>query len=252
VEKHKYYLNMIRWATIDPTIKLTQATACAINTGVLGEKGEATQRPARIFVDDSLLLAIGCRLMELALAALIEAIFVIMGKPDAAIRQCLLALDKWVAMVPGPTQTMLGLIHDTNELTVGIPGPFICKLHDLINIAWHKNCQSFTVHEAQQLVRNLGHLAKGAPWAFHLLTHLYASIAYALGENKCLLQELSPEFRAIVQSLSTGSFPCSSNKQVQHISFALKKAATLIHHAKYKFAINKSMRQEIEFFRDQL
>ena len=124
---------MIRWATIDPTIKLTRATACKINTGVLEKEGAAKKRPARIFVKNSLLLAIGCHLMEMALTALIEAIFVIMGKPDAAIRQCPLALEKWVDMVPGPTQTMLGLIHDTNELTVCIPGPYVCKLRDLIN-----------------------------------------------------------------------------------------------------------------------
>ena len=59
VAKHKYYLDMIPWATIDPTIKIMQATACAINTGVLDEKEETKKRPARIFVDDSLLLAIG-------------------------------------------------------------------------------------------------------------------------------------------------------------------------------------------------
>ena len=71
--------------------------------------------------------------MEMALAALIEAIFVIMGDPDAAIQQCLLALKKWEDIVPGPIQTMLGLVLDTNELTVAIPGPYVCKLHNLIN-----------------------------------------------------------------------------------------------------------------------
>ena len=37
-----------------------------------------------------------------------------------------------------------------------------------------------------------------------------------------------------------------------HISFALKKAARMVHHSKYKFVINLTMRQEIEFFRDKL
>ena len=122
--------------------------------------------------------------MDLALAALIEAIFVIMGKPDTAIRQCPLALDKWVNMVPGPIQTMLGLVLDTNKLTVPIPEPYVCELHNLIGTTWHKNHQSFTFLESQKLVGKLGYLAKGAPWVFHLLTHLYASIAYALAENK--------------------------------------------------------------------
>jgi hypothetical protein len=37
-----------------------------------------------------------CDEMELRLAALIEAIFVIMGTPDTTVRQCPLALDKWL------------------------------------------------------------------------------------------------------------------------------------------------------------
>jgi hypothetical protein len=32
----------------------------------------------------------------------------------------------------------------------------------------------------------------------------------------------------------------------------MKQAARLVHHAKYKYIINKSMRQEIEFFRERL
>ena len=64
--------------------------------------------------------------------------------------------------------------------------------------------------------------------------------------------ESSQEFRDVFQSLRTGSFHCSSADQVRHISFALKKAARLVHHSKYKFAINLSMQQEIEFFRDKL
>ena len=69
----------------DPTIKLTRATACAVNKDVLDKKGVAKICQSRIFVDDYLLLAIGQRIMVMALAALIEAIFVIMGEPDAAI-----------------------------------------------------------------------------------------------------------------------------------------------------------------------
>ena len=51
--------------------------------------------------------------MKMALAALIKAIFVVLGEPDTAIRQCPLALDKWVEMIAGPVQTMLGLNVDT-------------------------------------------------------------------------------------------------------------------------------------------
>ena len=66
--------------------------------------------------------------MDMALASLIEAIFVIMGKPDTAIRQCPLVMDKWVRIVAGPIQTMIGLVINTNELTVKIPGPYVSEL----------------------------------------------------------------------------------------------------------------------------
>jgi hypothetical protein len=155
-------------------------------------------------------------------------------------------------MVVGPIQTMLGLNLDTNKLIVAILGSYVSDVHNLINTTWHKNCQTFIVSEAQQLTGKLGHLTEGAPWAFHLLTHLYASIAYALAKNKQLLLESSQDICEVVQSFWTGSYPCSSKNQVWHISFALKKAAKLVHHSKYKYIINKLMRQEIELFRNKL
>ena len=85
VLKHQKYLDMIQWAKINPSAKLTKAITCSINKGVLDEKGVVQPRPARIFVDDSLLLEISQILMKMALAALIEAIFGVLGKPDTAI-----------------------------------------------------------------------------------------------------------------------------------------------------------------------
>jgi hypothetical protein len=247
VIKHKYYLDMISWAEEDQTTKVTPAFPCAINTGTMD-----ASLPARIYVDDALLLGISRRQMELRLAALIEAIFVIMGTPDTTVRQCPLALDKWLDLIVASRQRMLGLIVDTNSMTVGIPPDYVAEVFDLLNTTWHSHRRRFTVGEAQRLTGKLGHLAEGANWVFHLLTHLYASIAYALSENKRLLSDMSPEFRNICLSLKTGSFPCSVKDQVKHINFAMKRAAHLVHHAKFQYNINKTMRQEIEFFREKL
>jgi len=171
--------------------------------------------------------------MELKLAALIEALFVIMGAPDTRVRQCPLALDKWWELIVASRQRMLGVIVDTNTMKVGIPPDYVAEVLDLINTTWHPHRRRFTVGEAQRLTGKLGHLAEGANWVFHLLTHLYASIAYALSENKRLLSDTTPEFRNICLSLKTGSFPCSVKDQVKHINFAMKRAAHLVHHAKF-------------------
>ncbi len=75
----------------------------------------------------------------MVLAALIEAIFVVMGVPDTLLRQCPLAMDKWLELVVGPILLMLGLIIDTNKLTVAIPEKYNFELRDLMDTTWHMN-----------------------------------------------------------------------------------------------------------------
>jgi hypothetical protein len=108
------------------------------------------------------------------------------------------------------------------------------------------------VKETQELTGKLGHLPKGINWVFHLLTHLYASIAYALSKNKRFLEDSSPEFQTLIESLRLGYFFCNFKDQICHISFAIKRSAKLVHHSRCQYNITKSMRQEIEFFRKKL
>lgn len=257
VKKHKAFLDMLSWEPADNSLfsdknSIMPAVPCALNKGILDDQGNRAVLPARIYVDDALMLATDRAQMEFTLAALIEAIFVVMGKPDTQIRQCPLAMDKWVDLTIGPRQVMLGLIVDTTAMTVSLPEAYISEVLVLLNTTWHPGRRSFTVQEAQTLTGKLGHIAEGAHWVFHLLTHLYASIALALAHNKSFLQQSSREFRDIVHSLRTGRFTCPSNEQARHISFAMKRAAQLVHHARCTYFINPSMRQEIEFFRDKL
>jgi hypothetical protein len=137
------------------------------------------------------MLATSKACMEQVLAALIEAIFIVMGEPDTDVRQCPLAKDKWGELIICPKQVLLDIVIDTNRLTIVA---YIQGVYSLINSTWHVACQCFTVQEAQELTEKLGHLAEGANWVFHLLTHPYASIAYALSENKHFLADLSAKF----------------------------------------------------------
>ncbi len=102
--------------------------------------------------------------MELKLAALIEDIFVIIGKPDTTVRQCPLAMDKWLDLIVAPKQRMPGLIIDKNNLTVGILPDYVAEVLDLLDTTWHSHHRRFTVGEAQQITGKLGHLAEGANW----------------------------------------------------------------------------------------
>ncbi len=108
--------------------------------------------PTRIYVDDTLMLALNIDHMKMVLAATIKAIFVVMGKPNVAVRQCPLAIDKWIELVIGTNQTMLGLIINTNRLTVAIPAKYLQEVLDLLNSTWHPNQCHFKVSEARTLM----------------------------------------------------------------------------------------------------
>jgi hypothetical protein len=108
------------------------------------------------------------------------------------------------------------------------------------------------VSEAQKLTGKLTCLAKGANWVFYLLSHLYSSIAYALSKNKRLLTKSSAEFRNIVLAIQTNAFVTPCKDLARHISFAMKHAAKLTHHASYHYNINRTMHYKIEFFCNNL
>jgi hypothetical protein len=87
---------MLKWKEIDPSTKLTSAFSCTINCGIMDDAGNQIDLPARIYVGDALMLALDIDHMKMVLAATIKALFVVMGEPDVMVRQCHLAMDKWI------------------------------------------------------------------------------------------------------------------------------------------------------------
>jgi hypothetical protein len=167
---------MIGWAKIDPDTPITPAFACEINKGILIADGTERKFPAHIYMHDALLLGWSKQQILMRLAALIEAIFVVMGKPDTIVRQCHLAMDKWSELIAGP---VLGLDINTYRLSFSIPMQYVQEVLKLLNNTWHAGQKQSIVSEAQKLTGKLEHLAKGATWIFYLLSHLYALIAHA-------------------------------------------------------------------------
>jgi hypothetical protein len=88
----------LKWEEIDPSVKLTPAFSCTINRGIMDDAGNWIDLPSCIYVDDALMLALDIDHMKIVLAATIKAIFVVMGEPDVAVRQCPLAMDKWLEL----------------------------------------------------------------------------------------------------------------------------------------------------------
>ncbi len=95
---------MIKWDDPDPLANISPAHPCNINKGIMNESGNPIDLPARIYVDDAIMLSPNANHMKMVLAAMIESIFVVMGKPEEELSQCPLAMDKWRDLVIGPRQ----------------------------------------------------------------------------------------------------------------------------------------------------
>ena len=253
VEKHAEYLDMIGWRNELPApSELVQATKCEMNPGVLDENGRPSAPQANIYVDDALLACVGQLRMKKALAATIEAIFVVMGQPKTEVRQNPLAMDKWVELVVGSQQIMLGLDIRTRQLDVGIPPEYLAEVRELLDSEWSYTQTTFRVENMQRLVGKIARLGEGAHWIYKIMTHLYFSLAFALKQNGALLMISSPEFKKLSDQLATKQFRGKPSDIAKHVCFAMKKAAQMKNRAKYSYKINPSMRQELDFIRQAL
>jgi hypothetical protein len=94
---------------------------CNINKGVLDEKENIKPLEAFIYVDDILGATAFKQMILRLLAAVIKAIFLVCGEIDLELRQCPLLLEKWMELLVGPRQVILGLVVDTNKMTVAWP-----------------------------------------------------------------------------------------------------------------------------------
>ena len=206
IEKHKDLLDKLMWSDdLDANPVLIRAFPCDINKGVTDNMGNLLPMTANIYVDDILAAAARRANMLRLLAAIIEAIFTVCGIPDTSVRQCPLSLEKWHELIVGPRQIVLGLVIDTNTMTVGISEDYIRKVRDLLS-NWDPNKRFFKVNDMQKLVGKLARLGEGAPWIFKLMSHLYTSLAFALKSNTELLEKSSSGFRDLVKQITTKTF----------------------------------------------
>ena len=251
VDKHRELLNQLKWNT-GSTAQKTRAFRCPINTGMLNEDGTLKPVTAPIYVDDILLAAALKQYILRLLAAAIEAIFVVCGRPNIEVRQCPLSLEKWESLVVGTKQIMLGLEIDTDRMTVKITDDYRTEVLTLLQSQWNPSRRFFKVDEIQKLVGKLARLGEGAPWIYKIMSHLYTSLAAALRRNKALLQESSKCFRNLLHQIDTKQFSGTQQDIAKQVNFALKKASKMTNRYHQSYIINTTMRNELNFFHQAL
>jgi hypothetical protein len=218
-----------------------------LNKGILDDD----PLTANIYVNDILAAAAFKERMIRLLTAVIEAIFLVCGIPDMSVRQCPLSLEKWDKLTVGPRQIVLGLVVDTNRMTVGITPEYIQQVRDLLN-NWDSHAPTFKVNDMQKLVGKLACLGKGAPWIFKLMSHLYTSLAYSLKNNKQLLENCSSKFKDLIKQIERKSFICKPSDHQRHINFAMKRAARKVNQHYQLYPVNQTMREELSFIASTL
>ena len=255
VKKHKHYLDMIKWEIPSSANKPpSKAVRCELNPGVFDLLGMQIFQASQIWVDDAMIAAVGFLAMQMALAAIIEAIFTVMGEPDVKLRQCHLAMDKWANLIVAEHQLALGLILNTRKLSVAITPKYLSETLLILQTTWRKNVRKrFFALEASKMVGKIARLAEGAPWVRYLVSHLYTSIAFALSQNKLFLESSSREFQLLAKKIKSNDFKFESSRDHGRVvRFALKKAAKMVHHCSREYNIVPSMREELDFLEQSL
>ncbi len=124
VKKHKDLIDLLKWDE-NPSIELVQAFKCELNQGVLNKHRDVYPFTANIYVDDILGASAFKESTKKILAAIIESIFLVCDKPDVSVWECPLSLKKWHELIVGPRQIILGLVMDTNKMTVSITDAYL-------------------------------------------------------------------------------------------------------------------------------
>ena len=93
VASHKNYIDMIKCEmSLGNEPKQTRAKECALNPGILDCPGNQINHTSRIWVGDTLSVAVRVSAMNMAPGSVIESVFVVLGNPSLKYRQYLLAI----------------------------------------------------------------------------------------------------------------------------------------------------------------
>ncbi len=241
-DKHREHLDKILWSDSLASKKFKDfvpAFRDSKNPGVTDDDGRPRNTPHSYFVDDGIYADVyDVERIERALAASIEAIFIILGQSDTDRRKDPVSFDKMCDLVVSHFTKILGLQFNLRKMTVGPPPEFIAETLRHLK-KFHRGRRQFEVKEMSELLGRLQHIANTSIWLNHMLSHLYTSLASALRVNKAYLIHTRKAFREAVDTAQ------SSSASPQHRSFAQSSAARQVHACRQRAFFNKTALEEL-------
>ena len=247
VQKYWSYLSKLDWAPEPPAgTTYVQATRCSQNRGIRNANGSLRLTPHFCYVDDNMMADTRQRI-PFTLAAALEAIFTVMGHPFLALRQSAVAMDKWVKLRVAHSLVLLGLVVDTRQMTVALTTEY---RHEVLSLVTDfRRRETFSVNELEKLTGKLCRVGQAFRPIYHLMPHLYASSAHALGANQAYLTTSSKKFRKLLKDMRTKPGKEADERVVRH---AIKEAARMKHRCNKRFFINATMREELRLIEEML
>ena len=233
-------------------VKLAIAKADPINQGVLDAEGLPVNTPHDLFVDDDVYAEVFLKKrIEQAIAASIEAIFILLGESDLGLRQDTVSFDKLEDTMVNWNNKILGRFINTRSLTVATPPEYVQRTAEIIRVRWHCKRQHFFISDIETLTGQLGHISETAPWLRFLMPHIYASLAHALKASRQRLIRTSKAFRDLLKLIkqnrvnSVQPTPSCKTQIGREISHAQSITAKTIHHSRSKYDFNPTLRIEL-------
>jgi len=189
-----------------------------------------------MYVDDNLLVDIWGYLKP-ALAASIEALFVLLGFPDESLRKSSLSMEKYVDSLCSYSRAQLARQVNTRDLNISIPPTKREEILQTLRTTWHKKRKSFILREGASLLGMLQFLSQSYLFGHYLYISLQHSIYVALKFN---IQYIftSPKFERFTNFINL--------KDTCIAEFFKSKTLKEIWNLKHQFFINKTIHKEID------
>ena len=199
-----------------------------------------------MFVDDNLFAQIRENIKH-AMAASIEALYIILGRPETDKRQDPLSLDKYYESICSYDRTQLGFQINTRKMTVGLTEKKrFFMLNELSH--WHTQRKSFTLMQGVILCGSLEFWANTSPWIRFLYHQLRSSV------NKCLTNclQITKNKEEIKKLISNVANTTNLHEHQLQDKMLQKTIAKETYKCQHKTYIDKAMRTELNIMKQIL
>ena len=245
-DKHRKYLDRLNWSSIlgSKRAKFVPAKADSINKGVLDGDGNPVPTPHRFFVDDGIYLDVFDIIrIEQAIAASIEAIFILLGYSELERRRDPISWSKMEEMLIAPINVVLGLQINLRALTIEAAPKMVAETKRELRTKFGPHRKVFVVRDLASLAGKLTNIANTAPWLRHLMSQFYITTTKCLLVNSKKLCTTRKSFR---EALKLARQAATDERSAKKIKFAQSKTARDIHGCRFEHYISKEMRETID------